>query len=311
MTHPYTRLLVLPAPPDADNDITEGYELGDVVHVTGGGVYDCRDATEGAAVWEERTGGGGGDVAGDTHAAAAKTTPHNDDELPLSDSEDSWSLKKVTFSNIKATLAAYFDFLYTSLTDYSFHDHDNGAGDAPKLAQANTHQSADTDSGTSSLHHTIGTGANQAAAGTRGVTNGDSHDHNGGDGGAIAYSSLSGALAQAAGTYTPTCTAVANTDSTSAVIDFTYMRVGNSVIVSGNLNSDATTAGVQSTIRVSLPVASDLTSSGDLTGTGGIQGSDDVVIAQADTTNDAASVIYTPAGTANTVIRIMFMYVVK
>lgn len=59
MNHPYTRLFVLPAPPDADNDITEGYELGDVVHVTGGGVYDCRDATEGAAVWEERAGGGG------------------------------------------------------------------------------------------------------------------------------------------------------------------------------------------------------------------------------------------------------------
>lgn len=68
MTHPYTRLFVLPAPPDADNDVTEGYELGDVVHVTGGGVYDCRDATEGAAVWDERTGGGGspdwGDIGG-------------------------------------------------------------------------------------------------------------------------------------------------------------------------------------------------------------------------------------------------------
>ena len=58
MTHPYTRLLVLPAPPDADNDVTEGYELGDVVHVAGGAVYDCRDATEGVAVWEERGSGG-------------------------------------------------------------------------------------------------------------------------------------------------------------------------------------------------------------------------------------------------------------
>lgn len=34
-----------------------------------------------------------------------------------------------------------------------------------KLAQANTHQSPDTDSGTGSLHHTIGSGANQYAAG--------------------------------------------------------------------------------------------------------------------------------------------------
>jgi hypothetical protein len=33
------------------------------------------------------------------------------------------------------------------------------------LAQANTHESADTDTATSALHHTIGTGANNAAAG--------------------------------------------------------------------------------------------------------------------------------------------------
>lgn len=66
MTHPYTRLLVLPAPPDADNDVTEGYELGDVVHVIGGSIYDCRDATEGVAVWEERGAGGSfdGNVTG-------------------------------------------------------------------------------------------------------------------------------------------------------------------------------------------------------------------------------------------------------
>lgn len=43
------------------------------------------------------------------------------------------------------------------------HDHD-GTPES-KLAQANTHESPDTDVGTSSLHHTLGTGANQAAAG--------------------------------------------------------------------------------------------------------------------------------------------------
>src|SRR5688572_13172191 len=68
MTHPYTRLFFLPAPPDADNDISEGYEVGDVVHVSVGSVFDCRDNTEAAAVWEERTGGGGapewGDITG-------------------------------------------------------------------------------------------------------------------------------------------------------------------------------------------------------------------------------------------------------
>ena len=38
----------------------------------------------------------------------------------------------------------------------------------------------------------IGTSATQAAAGNKGVTNGNSHDHSGGDGGTIAFSSLSG-----------------------------------------------------------------------------------------------------------------------
>ena len=53
-----------------------------------------------------------------------------------------------------------------------------GTTNSPKLSQANTHESPDTDSGTSSLHHTIGTGANQAAAGN--------HTHS------IAHTSLTG-----------------------------------------------------------------------------------------------------------------------
>lgn len=38
------------------------------------------------------------------------------------------------------------------------------------LAQSNTHASADTDSSTAALHHTLGTGANQAAAGNHSHT---------------------------------------------------------------------------------------------------------------------------------------------
>jgi hypothetical protein len=45
------------------------------------------------------------------------------------------------------------------------HSHATTGLQAGQLAQANTHQSPDTDSGTSSLHHTIGTSATQAAAG--------------------------------------------------------------------------------------------------------------------------------------------------
>lgn len=49
------------------------------------------------------------------------------------------------------------------------HDHS-----ANKLAQANTHESPDTDVGLTSLHHTLGTGANQAAAGNH--THAQLHD---------------------------------------------------------------------------------------------------------------------------------------
>ena len=44
------------------------------------------------------------------------------------------------------------------------HDH-SGTSNGPKLAQANTHESADTDTAPTSLHHTLGAGANQAMPG--------------------------------------------------------------------------------------------------------------------------------------------------
>jgi hypothetical protein len=50
------------------------------------------------------------------------------------------------------------------------HSHSGGA-DSPKLAQVVTHESPDTDTATG-IHHTIGTGANQAAAGNH------IHDYN-------------------------------------------------------------------------------------------------------------------------------------
>lgn len=57
------------------------------------------------------------------------------------------------------------------------HSHDGStARHGSKLLQANTHQSPDTDASTSALHHTIGTGANQAAAGTHTHTQANSHN---------------------------------------------------------------------------------------------------------------------------------------
>jgi hypothetical protein len=54
-------------------------------------------------------------TAPETHAAESKANPADDDELPLSDSAASWSIKKLTWANIKATLKIYFDTLYGKL----------------------------------------------------------------------------------------------------------------------------------------------------------------------------------------------------
>ncbi len=54
------------------------------------------------------------------HTLSSKTTPVDADEFAQSDSADSWSNKKVTWANIKATLKAYFDSLYQPNTRLGF-----------------------------------------------------------------------------------------------------------------------------------------------------------------------------------------------
>lgn len=88
------------------------------------------------------------------------------------------------------------------------HDHSGSTGSPAdrargyKLAQANTHESADTDSSASAIHHTLGTGQFQAAAGN--------HTH--------AYSSLTGTpwircLSTARPTGVPAGTVIYETDT--------------------------------------------------------------------------------------------------
>jgi hypothetical protein len=74
--------------------------------------------------------------------ASSKTTPADTDEVSIRDGETPFGLRKLTWSNIKASLKAYFDSLY--------------------------------------------------ATSSKGVTNGDSHNHNGGDGAQIDHGGLAG-----------------------------------------------------------------------------------------------------------------------
>lgn len=59
-------------------------------------------------VWADLSEPTAADVAAAIHAATGKTTPVDADELGLSDSESSWSLKKLTWANLKSVLLAYF-----------------------------------------------------------------------------------------------------------------------------------------------------------------------------------------------------------
>lgn len=68
-------------------------------------------------------------LASTIHAATGKTTPVDADELVLSDSADTWALKKLTWANIKATLKTYFDTLYAPIS---------GGGSPPVLIATNT-----------------------------------------------------------------------------------------------------------------------------------------------------------------------------
>ena len=78
--------------------------------------------------------------------------------------------------NITVDLGDAIEAMQTEATVLA-HTHDgSGSRNGSKLAQANTHQSADTDTGPTSLHHTLGTGANQGAAGNHTHTQATSHN---------------------------------------------------------------------------------------------------------------------------------------
>lgn len=70
----------------------------------------------------------------------------------------------------------------------------------------------------------------------------------------------------AASTYTPTLTNVANLDG-SVTSEFQYIRVGNTITVSGAVEVNPTLTATSTKLGISLPVASNIGAAEDCSGT--------------------------------------------
>lgn len=109
------------------------------------------------------------------------------------------------------------------------------------------------------------------------------------------------------GVYTPTVTGVANTDAVTAA-ECQYLRVGNTVVVSGSAQVDPTAAAT-TRVGISLPVASNFGATGDCAGTSMTATStSEAGIVYGDTANDRAEMWFTAAVTSNHNFYFMFAY---
>jgi hypothetical protein len=115
------------------------------------------------------------------------------------------------------------------------------------------------------------------------------------------------------GTFTPTGTAVANVDSTTPGAA-RFMRIGNVVTVSGFGFTDVTAANALTTVRYTLPIASNFTAASDLAGTGYFDVPSPSAFGMpmtttADSTNDEAQIsFYNPVGGTTGVKFFTYMY---
>jgi len=113
------------------------------------------------------------------------------------------------------------------------------------------------------------------------------------------------------GTYTPVVTPVANIDTAVPTV-CQWMRVGNVVTVSGRIDIDATlAANTVTTIRVALPLASNLTANGQACGSGmGTVAPGEAIAIAPDTVNDAVNMTWYSLSTATHAMVFTFTYLV-
>jgi len=109
------------------------------------------------------------------------------------------------------------------------------------------------------------------------------------------------------GTYTPTLTNVANLDATT-VYSCQYMRVGDTVTVSGKLDVDPTTISTLTQAGISLPIASNLANNNECAGTACARLFVEPGSITGDVTNDRAQLDFFAQSTANHAVFFHFTY---
>lgn len=118
---------------------------------------------------------------------------------------------------------------------------------------------------------------------------------------------ISTSVITSSGIYTPTVSAQTNLDALT-VTAFQWMRVGDTVTVSGRIEADPTLAATATSFKLTLPIPSNLTIAGNLAGTvaaGGVNQSGYVL---ADTVNDLALVNFLSTFTGNAEMGLHFTY---
>lgn len=117
----------------------------------------------------------------------------------------------------------------------------------------------------------------------------------------------------ASGTYTPTLTAVTNVSSTTSTT-CQYMRVGNTVTISGKVRVTGTTAGTTATISITLPIAqNNFANSYEAAGSGGFIASNTYYGATLSSNSGAQTIAlsYIPTSLGNDEIYFTVTYQIK
>lgn len=113
------------------------------------------------------------------------------------------------------------------------------------------------------------------------------------------------------GTYDPTLTPSTNVDTVVKQGNFTYVRVGDVILVFGAATVDCASADTSSVFTISLPVASALANSYELVGVaseGGSEHRGGSISGSAP--NDNATVTFRPQSASSFGMQIMFVYLV-